>query len=256
MRTPKASASGSSAAEGCRPCVANAVQLQQVLLNLTRNAVDAMRGTLGKDRGIVVVDGAHASSGGVRISVADHGHGVSRQLGDNIFHPFVTTKREGLGVGLAISRTIVQSYGGSLTYRDNPAGGAVFEIELPPPEESTVSPSKNDPARARPEVRSSISSTTTTQSAIRSGLLLRSIGLDCELHASALDFLERLRSRAARVSRRGHSNAGLERPRAPAAAERAGRRRAGDLHHRSRRRADGGQRDEVGRCGLHSEAVP
>jgi C4-dicarboxylate-specific signal transduction histidine kinase len=62
---------------------------------------------------------------------------VPRQLGDNIFHPFVTTKREGLGVGLAISRTIVQSCGGSLAYRDNPAGGAIFFVELPPPEEST-----------------------------------------------------------------------------------------------------------------------
>jgi two-component system sensor histidine kinase DctS len=69
--------------------------------------------------------------GGVRISVADHGHGVSRQLGDNIFHPFVTTKRDGLGVGLAISKTIVQSYDGTLTYSDNPAGGSVFTIELP-----------------------------------------------------------------------------------------------------------------------------
>jgi len=116
---------------------ANAVQLQQVVLNLTRNAVDAMRDSrTGKDRGIEVVT-ERTETGGVRIGVADHGPGVPRQLGDNIFHPFVTTKREGLGVGLAISRTIVQSYGGSLAYRDNPAGGAIFVVELPPPEEST-----------------------------------------------------------------------------------------------------------------------
>jgi C4-dicarboxylate-specific signal transduction histidine kinase len=69
--------------------------------------------------------------GGVRITVTDHGHGVSPQLGDNIFHPFITTKRDGLGVGLAISRTIVQSYGGSLTYTDNPAGGSIFSVDLP-----------------------------------------------------------------------------------------------------------------------------
>jgi two-component system, LuxR family, sensor kinase FixL len=115
---------------------ANAVQLQQVVLNLTRNAVDAMRDTNRTDRGIDVVT-ERTDKGGVRISVADHGPGVPRQLGDNIFHPFVTTKREGLGVGLAISRTIVQSYGGSLAYKDNPEGGAIFVIELPPPEEST-----------------------------------------------------------------------------------------------------------------------
>jgi two-component system sensor kinase FixL len=118
---------------GLRVVRANAVQLQQVVLNLTRNAVDAMRDATGKDRGIEVFT-ERTDDGGVRISVADHGPGVPRQLGENIFHPFVTTKREGLGVGLAISRTIVQSYGGSLGYRDNPAGGAVFVVELPPPE--------------------------------------------------------------------------------------------------------------------------
>jgi two-component system sensor kinase FixL len=121
--------------ESLPPVNANAVQLQQVLLNLTRNAVDAMSDSAGKDRGIVIKT-ERTVRGGVRISVLDHGPGVSRQLGDNIFHPFVTTKRSGLGVGLAISRTIVQAYDGSLTYRDNPAGGAVFVVELPPPGEA------------------------------------------------------------------------------------------------------------------------
>jgi two-component system sensor kinase FixL len=116
---------------------ADAVQLQQVLLNLTRNSVDAMRGGLGKDRGILIAT-QRSERGGVRITVTDHGHGVSRQLGDHIFHPFVTTKREGLGVGLAISKTIVQSYDGSLTYADNPVGGAIFSIELPAEQESAA----------------------------------------------------------------------------------------------------------------------
>jgi two-component system sensor kinase FixL len=109
---------------------ANAVQLQQVVLNLTRNSVDAMRTSNRKDQGIDIRTEA-SDAGGVRIAVTDHGSGVSRQLGENIFHPFVTTKRDGLGVGLAISRTIIQSYGGTLSYRDNPAGGAIFVIELP-----------------------------------------------------------------------------------------------------------------------------
>jgi len=112
----------------------NAIQLQQVLLNLTRNAVDAMRGTLRKDLGIKI-ETQRGANGGVTITVADHGSGVSSHLGDAIFHPFVTTKREGLGVGLAISRTIVQSCGGTLTYRDNPAGGAVFAVDLPSAQE-------------------------------------------------------------------------------------------------------------------------
>jgi two-component system sensor kinase FixL len=124
-------------AEGLPTVRADAVQLQQVLLNLTRNSVDAMREGLGKDRGILIA-AQRSERGGVRITVTDHGHGVSRQLGENIFHPFVTTKREGLGVGLAISRTIVQSYQGSLTYADNPEGGAIFSIELPAEKESAA----------------------------------------------------------------------------------------------------------------------
>jgi two-component system, LuxR family, sensor kinase FixL len=119
-----------NAAEGLPKVRADAVQLQQVLLNLTRNAVDSMRGGLGKQRG-VIVSTSLGEGGRVRITVTDHGHGVSRQLGDNIFHPFVTTKRDGLGIGLAISKTIVQSYDGSLTYTDNPEGGAIFCVELP-----------------------------------------------------------------------------------------------------------------------------
>jgi len=109
---------------------ADAVQIQQVLLNLTRNSVDAMRDGLAKERGIVVVT-ERVERGGVRIVVTDHGHGVSPQLGDDIFHPFVTTKRDGLGVGLAISKTIAESYGGTLSYADNPVGGSIFSIELP-----------------------------------------------------------------------------------------------------------------------------
>ena len=127
-----------AAAEGLPTVRADAVQLQQVLLNLTRNSVDAMRDGLGKERGIVITT-SRGVCGGVLVSVTDHGHGVSRQLGDDIFHPFVTTKRDGLGVGLAISRTIVQSYDGSLTYSANPVGGAIFTIELPAERENAAS---------------------------------------------------------------------------------------------------------------------
>jgi two-component system sensor kinase FixL len=116
--------------EGLPAVKADAVQLQQVLLNLTRNSVDAMRDSPTKDAGITIVTEL-ADGNRIRIAVADRGHGVSRHLAEHIFHPFVTTKRDGLGVGLAISRTIVQSYGGTLTCRDNPGGGAIFEVELP-----------------------------------------------------------------------------------------------------------------------------
>jgi two-component system sensor kinase FixL len=106
---------------------ADAIQLQQVLLNLTRNAVDAMQ--MHKAGGIRI--STFAGQGEVGFQVRDHGTGVSSRLGQAIFDPFVTTKPEGLGVGLAISRTIVQNHGGKLTYTDNPGGGAVFTVSLP-----------------------------------------------------------------------------------------------------------------------------
>jgi two-component system, LuxR family, sensor kinase FixL len=117
-------------ASGLPKVPADAMQLQQVLLNLTRNSVDAMRDGLRKAKGIAICT-EHDAEGNVCISVTDHGSGVSPRLGDHIFHPFVTTKREGLGVGLAISRTIVQAYKGTLSYRDNPTGGSIFVISLP-----------------------------------------------------------------------------------------------------------------------------
>jgi two-component system, LuxR family, sensor kinase FixL len=132
-------------ADGLAAVRCNATQLQQVLLNLTRNAVDAMRGTPRKDRGIAIAT-ERGTDAGVRITVTDHGPGVAAQLGDNIFHPFVTTKREGLGVGLAISRTIVQSCGGSLGFRDNPAGGAVFVVELPAAKEEDLDQEQQEEA--------------------------------------------------------------------------------------------------------------
>jgi two-component system sensor kinase FixL len=106
------------------------VQLQQVLLNLTRNAVDAMTGGQENRDGVVIrTRGAGAKR--VEVAVLDRGTGVSPDIADSIFHPFVTTKRGGLGVGLAISRTIIQAHDGELFHRENPGGGSIFGFELP-----------------------------------------------------------------------------------------------------------------------------
>ena len=123
------------AGDGLPKVRADAVQLQQVLLNLTRNSVDAMRGGLAQERGIIIATEL-GERGAVRITVTDHGHGVSHQLGEHIFHPFVTTKSDGLGVGLAISKTIVHSCDGTLSFADNPRGGSIFTIELPADQEA------------------------------------------------------------------------------------------------------------------------
>ena len=111
------------------PVLGDAVQLQQVIINLTRNAVDSMKAGIRKQEGIEIRTACN--DGKVHLSVVDHGYGVSPQLADSIFHPFVTTKGEGLGVGLAISRTIIQAHGGELSYRANPNGGSIFGFSLP-----------------------------------------------------------------------------------------------------------------------------
>jgi two-component system, LuxR family, sensor kinase FixL len=67
----------------------------------------------------------------IEISVADTGAGIAPEIAGQLFQPFVTTKSQGMGVGLSISRTIVESHGGSITQRPNPSGGTMFTFTLP-----------------------------------------------------------------------------------------------------------------------------
>ncbi len=109
---------------------ADLVQLQQVLLNLLVNGLDAMRETPQEQRMVsirtIVVD-----SETVQISVKDSGPGLSEDRIERVFQPFFTTKKEGLGMGLSIARTIIEAHKGRLWAENNPEGGAVFHITLP-----------------------------------------------------------------------------------------------------------------------------
>jgi two-component system sensor kinase FixL len=116
--------------DGLPAILGNAVQLQQVLLNLTRNAVDAMRGTVGRPRQMEIRT-ARAGPGLLEIRVSDRGPGISSRLEEAIFNPFFTTKKEGLGVGLAISRSIVEAHGGTLGFENRTGGGTCFVVTLP-----------------------------------------------------------------------------------------------------------------------------
>ncbi|HUL01718.1 MAG TPA: MASE1 domain-containing protein [Gemmatimonadales bacterium] len=111
------------------PLVVDRVQLQQVLLNLILNACEAMSGTPEPGRKLVLSVRAEATSD-VRISVRDNGTGIPPALVDRLFEPFVTTKPEGLGLGLSISRTIVAAHGGRLWAENNPGGGATVHCLL------------------------------------------------------------------------------------------------------------------------------
>jgi two-component system sensor kinase FixL len=103
------------------------VQVQQVLLNLLRNAMEAMQDTL--DRRLTITTRL-ADAETVDLSVMDTGAGIAPEIADHLFQPFVTTKRQGMGVGLSISRTIIESHGGRLWAEANPGGGTVFHMTL------------------------------------------------------------------------------------------------------------------------------
>jgi two-component system, LuxR family, sensor kinase FixL len=107
--------------------LADKVQVQQVLLNLIRNAIEAMHDTPRRDLTISAVsDGL----GMVTIAVADTGSGIAPEVASQLFQPFFTTKREGMGVGLSICRTITEAHGGRIWTEPNSAGGTVFKFTL------------------------------------------------------------------------------------------------------------------------------
>jgi PAS domain S-box-containing protein len=115
---------------GLPPVRGDKVQLQQVMLNLLLNAFDAMKDCPPDKRAVSVKaepDGAEK----LKVSVADHGIGLTSDRIDKIFQPFYTTKREGLGMGLSISRSIIEAHGGRLWAENHPGRGATFYFTVP-----------------------------------------------------------------------------------------------------------------------------
>jgi two-component system, LuxR family, sensor kinase FixL len=109
--------------------VVDPVQIQQVVLNLVRNAIEAMEEVERRELTIATrVDGDE-----IEASVADTGSGIAPELADRLFQPFVTTKKTGMGLGLSICREIVEAHHGHLTVAARPSGGTIFRLTLPKP---------------------------------------------------------------------------------------------------------------------------
>jgi C4-dicarboxylate-specific signal transduction histidine kinase len=112
------------------PCIINGDQvlLQQVLVNLVMNAMDAMTETPPARRRVTISTEVRGAD--VDVSVRDAGTGLPAQIDGTLFTPFATTKAHGLGIGLTITRTIVDAHGGTIDAHNNPEGGATFTVTL------------------------------------------------------------------------------------------------------------------------------
>lgn len=112
----------------CDLVLVDRVQIQQVLVNLFRNALEAMAHTTRRE---LVVANSRAAEDMIEVEVSDTGHGFSDDVRTKLFQTFFTTKETGMGVGLSISRTIVEAHGGRMSVESNPSGGATFRFTLP-----------------------------------------------------------------------------------------------------------------------------
>jgi PAS domain S-box-containing protein len=106
----------------------NRIEVQQVLVNLIRNALEGMADS---ERRTLTLAAILRDEETAEVSVADSGPGLDREVMDRLFEPFVSTKRNGMGLGLSICRTIVEAHGGQIWSEPNPAGGTIFRFTLP-----------------------------------------------------------------------------------------------------------------------------
>jgi C4-dicarboxylate-specific signal transduction histidine kinase len=117
----------SKIAEGLPDVLVDRVQLQQVLVNLMRNAIEAMQHCERQELDLSISE----SKGMIEVSLADTGPGLSPDVAAHLFEPFISTKSNGMGVGLSICQTIISQHGGRIWAEANPAGGTIFRFTLP-----------------------------------------------------------------------------------------------------------------------------
>jgi PAS domain S-box-containing protein len=117
-------------AHGLPAVLADPIMVEQVIANLVRNAIDAMTDANSPRREIMVRT-VSASRAAVEVEVGDTGPGIAAELADQVFAPFFSTKPEGVGMGLSISRSIIESHGGSIRVDSRPGGGARLRFSLP-----------------------------------------------------------------------------------------------------------------------------
>ncbi len=171
--------------------IADQIALQQVLLNLLLNAFDAVC-SLEESRRQVFVNASQPQPGVIQISVRDFGKGVPLETLPRLFDPFFTTKLEGMGMGLAIARSIVQAHGGKIWASNSPEGGATFEFTVPASDQPQSTRAPKPPDRmAYPGPGSIKIAVVDDDASQRNALtrLLESAGYEVRPFASAAEFL-------------------------------------------------------------------
>ncbi len=103
------------------------IQIQQVIVNLVRNAIEALRDAKRRELTVQTL----ASAGSQEVVIRDTGHGIHSSVAEKLFTPFMTTKKDGMGIGLSISQSIIESHEGRLWAEPNPGGGTIFRFRLP-----------------------------------------------------------------------------------------------------------------------------
>jgi len=111
--------------------VADEIHLQQVILNLLRNAMDAVQALPPDGRRAIAIDAGLDGNDKIFVDVADHGPGIAEGDLERVFESFYTTKPNGMGIGLAICRRLIEAHGGTLRAAHNPSGGALFRLTIP-----------------------------------------------------------------------------------------------------------------------------
>ena len=112
----------------CKSVMVDRIQIQQVLFNLIRNAVEAMTGSPVR---ALTISAGPGPEGFATVRVADTGPGISEEVAPRLFEPFVTSKKTGMGIGLSICRTIIEAHGGDISCHSGKDGGTIFQFSVP-----------------------------------------------------------------------------------------------------------------------------
>ena len=110
--------------------MANKVQIEQILINLALNSLEAIKGS-GKPTGNIIVQTRLLPNETIETTVTDNGPGIDADMAGRMFSPFQTSKPSGMGMGLSISRTIIEAHGGRMTVSANSGRGVTFNFTLP-----------------------------------------------------------------------------------------------------------------------------